>query len=232
MNEPSPVAGEAAAVKARNEALVAAEAAFDVATMMEFYAEDAILQAPAAPQIQGKSGIRDVMSQLFGGGVFKKFSAQASHIEVSATGDLAWDVGINRMVLPGDAGDFLDVGKYLFVWKKIDGPRPTRRKAASETTLVSLDVASALVAASDVLGASWPAISMTSFSAGVSWAIRSLSVSPSQRRPHQRPPYPGARRPMRLLAYSTAPAAPHPPQPVSTRSPRPAPDCDRLRSSR
>ena len=121
MNQPSAAADEAAAVRARNQALIAAEAAFDVASMMEFYAEDAILQAPAAPQIKGKPGIHDVMSQLFGGGVFKGFSAQSSHIEVSAAGDLAWDVGINRMVLPGEAGDLLDVGKYLFVWKKIDG---------------------------------------------------------------------------------------------------------------
>lgn len=121
MNRPSSEADEAAAVKARNQALVAAEAAFDVAAMMEFYAEDAVLQAPAAAQIQGKAGIRDVMSQLFGGTVFKDFSAQSSHIEVSAAGDLAWDIGVNRMVFPGDTGDLLDIGKYLFVWKKIDG---------------------------------------------------------------------------------------------------------------
>ena len=119
MNQPSPVADEVAAVRARNEDLVAAEVACDVGAMIDFWADDAILQPPGAPQIQGKSGIRDFLAQLFG--VVKKWSAEGSHIEVSATGDLAWDVGINRMVLPGDAGDLLDVGKYLFVWKKIDG---------------------------------------------------------------------------------------------------------------
>ena len=44
-----------------------------------------------------------------------------SHLEVSSADDLAYEYGINRMVLAGPDGDLLDVGKYLAVWKKIDG---------------------------------------------------------------------------------------------------------------
>ena len=45
----------------------------------------------------------------------------SSHVEMSAGGDLAYEYGVNRMVLAGEDGDLLDVGKYLAIWKKIDG---------------------------------------------------------------------------------------------------------------
>ena len=40
---------------------------------------------------------------------------------MSASGDLAYVYGVNRTVLAGPEGDLLDMGKYLAVWKKIDG---------------------------------------------------------------------------------------------------------------
>ena len=107
-------------VRARSEAVVAAEAAFDVDAAIEFWAEDAILQPAGGPQLQGKSDILDLYRQYFESGMIKDFSGKATHIEVSSSGDLAYEFGVNRMVLAGDEGDLLDTGKYLLVWKKID----------------------------------------------------------------------------------------------------------------
>lgn len=34
---------------------------------------------------------------------------------------MAYEYGVNRMIFTGPEGDLLDVGKYLAIWKKIDG---------------------------------------------------------------------------------------------------------------
>ena len=115
------VAAETEAVRARSAGVVAAEAAFDVAAALAFWAEDAIVQGAGTPQIQGKDAIGDLYGQYFESGMLKEFSGETSYLEVSAAGDLAYEYGVNRFVLAGPEGDLLDIGKYLVVWKKIDG---------------------------------------------------------------------------------------------------------------
>jgi ketosteroid isomerase-like protein len=46
---------------------------------------------------------------------------KASQITMSASGDLAFEVGVNHMTFGGPKGDMLDPGKYLTVWKKTNG---------------------------------------------------------------------------------------------------------------
>jgi len=118
VNDSNPTS-EVSAVRARSEAVVAAEAAFDIPTAMSFWADDAIVQPAGMPQIKGKEGIQELYGQFFGSGMVREFSGVASHIGVS--GELAYEYGINRMVLAGDGGDLLDMGKYLLVWRKIGG---------------------------------------------------------------------------------------------------------------
>ncbi len=100
---------------------MAAEAAQDVDAAIAFWAEDAIVQPAGAPQIRGLEAIAGLYRQLFESGQLKEFSGTTSHLTVSQGGDLAYEYGINRMVLAGPEGDLLDVGKYLLVWKKVDG---------------------------------------------------------------------------------------------------------------
>jgi ketosteroid isomerase-like protein len=115
------VAAETEAVRTRSERVVAAEAAQNVPEALAFWAEDAIVQPAGAPQIEGKEAVGDLYRQFFEGGQLKEFSGTTSHLEVSAAGDLAYEYGVNRMVLAGPEGDLLDMGKYLLVWKKING---------------------------------------------------------------------------------------------------------------
>ena len=44
-----------------------------------------------------------------------------SNTSVAQSGDLAYETGVNRMMFTTPQGDVLDVGKYLAVWKKVDG---------------------------------------------------------------------------------------------------------------
>lgn len=115
------VAAETAAVRARGQAIAAAEAAQDIEGALAFWAQDAIAQPAGAPQVQGLDAIRALYNSFFGTGQLKEFEGTTSHLEVSQGGDLAYEYGVNRVVLAGPTGDLLDVGKYLVVWKKIDG---------------------------------------------------------------------------------------------------------------
>ena len=112
---------ERAALQARSEAVVAAESAMDIEAALTYWAEDAIVQPAGAPQMEGKEAIGALYQEYFGSGLLKEFSGEATNIEVSESGDLAYETGVNRMVLNGPEGDLLDVGKYLAVWEKIDG---------------------------------------------------------------------------------------------------------------
>jgi ketosteroid isomerase-like protein len=115
------VTAETEAVRARSDGIAGAEGALDVEGALAFYAEDAIVQPDRAPQIRGHEAIAGMYRQFFEGSPLKEFSVKASHLTVSQGGDLAYEYGVNRAVLAGPEGDVVDVGKYLLVWKKIDG---------------------------------------------------------------------------------------------------------------
>jgi uncharacterized protein (TIGR02246 family) len=115
------LAVEIDAIRARSAAIVAAEVAQDASLSTSFYAPDAISQPAGSPQLQGRDAIHELYGHFFGGGMLKDFEGITTHVEVAASGDLAWEYGINRMVLNGPDGDLLDVGKYLAVWKKMEG---------------------------------------------------------------------------------------------------------------
>lgn len=116
------LSSELEAVRFRSEGIVAAEIAQDVDKALSFYTEDAVVQPPAAPQVQGKAAIGKLYREFgFGTGKIKEFEGIQTHLEVSTGGDLAFEYGINRMLLGGPEGNLLDVGKYLCVWKKVRG---------------------------------------------------------------------------------------------------------------
>ena len=86
---PSPdLAAEKAALHARMEGVVAAEAAFNVPEVLTYWAEGAIMQPAGSPQIEGKDAIRELLSQYFESGLVREFSGSSSHMELSAGGDL------------------------------------------------------------------------------------------------------------------------------------------------
>jgi len=106
-------------VRTRSRELVAAEVAQDTDAALAFWAEDAVAQPAGTPQVKGLDAIRALYDGFFS--QIKHFESTPSHLEVSQGGDLAYEYGVNRIVLSSPEGDLLDLGKYLVVWKKIEG---------------------------------------------------------------------------------------------------------------
>jgi len=51
----------------------------------------------------------------------KSFESTTTHLEMSESGDVAWEYGVNRIVYTSPDGALLDLQKYLATWRKIDG---------------------------------------------------------------------------------------------------------------
>jgi len=115
------VAAEENVVRARSEGISAAEAAKNVDKALTFWAPDAVVQPAGAPQIQGHDALLKLYRQVFDSSGLKTFSGKSSGVVVAASGDLAYETGVNRMTFATPKGDVLDVGKYLAVWRKTNG---------------------------------------------------------------------------------------------------------------
>ncbi len=109
-----------ASLKARSEGLQAAETAMDVARIMPFWAKDAVIQGNGQPAMQGNEAIRDGYIGFFKSGVKVLQGTPVSLVE-SRDHSMAYEVGNNHMVIATPNGDMEDNGKYLLVWRKIEG---------------------------------------------------------------------------------------------------------------
>jgi uncharacterized protein (TIGR02246 family) len=114
------IAVEQRAIREAGKAWLAAEIAKDIATIVSFYAEDAIEMASNTPPIQGRDAIRQwYESWLAPAGVAMTFETQ--EVVVAPSGDLAYERGTYRFTQDSPRGSTEDVGKYLTIWKKVDG---------------------------------------------------------------------------------------------------------------
>lgn len=108
-----------AEVKARSEAVAAAEEAGDYQTALTFFAPDVVVQMADAPQFQGLDPLLEVYETALAATV--EFEGMTTDIVAAASGDLAYEYGINRFVFETPEGSLEVLGKYLSVWKKIEG---------------------------------------------------------------------------------------------------------------
>ena len=92
-------------------------AASDVQGTVSYYSDDASVLPPNAPIATGKQAIHAVWVSLLGPGV--SLSWQASKVEVSRSGDLAYAMGVYQATMKDSQGKpVADHGKYVEVWKK------------------------------------------------------------------------------------------------------------------
>ena len=110
-----------AALHARSDSLQAAESAKNRDLAITFWAPDAIIQGAGSPQVEGREKISALYKVYFEGIGLKSMEGKPTHITVSQSGDLAYEIGVNRFTFSSPKGDLLDVGKYLLVWKKTNG---------------------------------------------------------------------------------------------------------------
>ena len=118
--EPGPTLEDIEAeVRVRSEALVAAEMAGEYQTAVTFFTPDVVVQAANVPQIQGRDPLLEVCETVLA--TTAEFEGTTTDIVPTASGELAYEYGINRFVFETPDGPVEDLGKYLAVWKKIEG---------------------------------------------------------------------------------------------------------------
>ncbi|HXN98085.1 MAG TPA: SgcJ/EcaC family oxidoreductase [Candidatus Acidoferrales bacterium] len=94
-----------------------AAAAKDVDATVSYYSDDASLLGPNAPIASDKQGIRAAWASLLG--TDTSLTWQASKVEVSRSGDLAYVQGVYQMTSKDARGKpTSDTGKFVEVWKK------------------------------------------------------------------------------------------------------------------
>jgi ketosteroid isomerase-like protein len=123
------LAAESQAVRQRDMDFSKAASDGDMAAIDAFYTTDAMFMMDNEPSAVGAQAVHGAFSQMLampGFGV----SWVPDHVEVSQSGDMAVSTGHYTMQLQGPTGPMEDKGKYLTVWKKVDG-----------TWLVSHDIA-------------------------------------------------------------------------------------------
>jgi uncharacterized protein (TIGR02246 family) len=100
----------------------AAVKARDVDKLLGFFASDAVTMDANAPITVGYEAIRvPIESWLADEAVSRTFVSTLDAIEVSACGDLAYTRGTHRFSLTTPTGLAEQVGKWVTVYKKIDG---------------------------------------------------------------------------------------------------------------
>ena len=108
-----------AEIRARSQAVVAAEIREDLEAVMPFYADSAVIHMEGAPAIRGHTAIRRVYADFFGAPMtFDR--AFTTYIRVARSGDLAYETGVNHFTITAAGQRTPSTGKYLAVW----GRRP------------------------------------------------------------------------------------------------------------
>ncbi len=105
-------------IDALNVKWVAAFKAKDIATIESLLAPNALLLSPGAPAVQGAKAVAETWR---GWSELKGVELTFGALRVEASGDMAWDYGTYSFAFDGDKGRVTDKGKYIVVWKKIDG---------------------------------------------------------------------------------------------------------------
>ncbi len=110
------VAGEPRAhIEEATAKFVAAFNAGDAATVASLYSEDAAVFPPGGERIDGRAAIQ----AFWQGAVDSGMKIDDIHaVEVHAGNDIAGDVGVLVLSIPGDSGPTKVTGKYIVIWKR------------------------------------------------------------------------------------------------------------------
>ena len=101
-----------------DETLVKFVAAFnagDGATVASFYTENAALFPPGAARINGRSAIQT----FWQGAIDSGMTIDDLHaVEVDSRGEIAGEIGIFVLSVPGESGQTKIPGQYIVIWKR------------------------------------------------------------------------------------------------------------------
>ncbi len=94
---------------------VAAYNAGDAATVASFYTENAVLLTPGGERVDGRAAIQ----AFWQGAIDSGMKIDDLHaVEVEARGNMAGEMGVFTLIVPGDAGPTKVGGKYIVIWMR------------------------------------------------------------------------------------------------------------------
>lgn len=108
------------AIRETNEQWLALIRDHDAAAVSRLYAADGAMMAPGAPIALGQPALEKAwggLMQMPGFGL----TFEADQIVVASGGDMALDRGTYQLSLDGPEGATKDIGKYVVVWRNVDG---------------------------------------------------------------------------------------------------------------
>jgi len=114
-------AAEVTAVRKRYSDWVQAEKRRDLEAAMSFLAPDAVVQGGDAPAIKGIEAARVLWKEIFSIPYTDMVDIEPRTVVVAKSGDMAYDAGNFKIIIPGEHGSTEVRAKSLVVWQKIDG---------------------------------------------------------------------------------------------------------------
>ena len=112
MPKPTTATGIRADIVAANEKFVAAFSRGDEAAIASLYGKDGQVLPPHNQAISGKEAIQAFWKSVMNMGIK---AAKLETLEVDNYGDTASELG--KYSLQGEAGQEVDTGKYIVIWK-------------------------------------------------------------------------------------------------------------------
>ena len=114
-------AEEVTVVRKRYSDWLQAEKRRDLDAAISFLAPDAVVQGGDAPAVKGLEGARALWTQIFSIPYTDMLDTEPRTVVVSQSGDMAYDVGNFKIILPGPNGATGVRAKSLVVWQKREG---------------------------------------------------------------------------------------------------------------
>ena len=108
------------AIRKTNERWLALIRDHDAAAVSKLYASDGAMMAPGAPIAQGQPALEKAWGGLMATPGFG-LTFKADKIAIASGCDMALDQGTYLLTLTGPNGPVKDVGKYVVVWRNVDG---------------------------------------------------------------------------------------------------------------
>ena len=116
---PDTTAEDSQAIKAASKQWVDAFNRGDAAAVAAHYTEDARRLPPNSPMIVGRESIQSIIQAAIDAGAG---DLQATMMELSVNGDMAYEVGKYTLTVQPEEGEaFSDNGKYVEIWKRVNG---------------------------------------------------------------------------------------------------------------
>lgn len=107
-------------IRKTNERWLALIRDHDAAGVSRLYTSDGAMMAPGAPIAQSQPALEKAWSGLMKTPGFG-LTFKADQIVVASGGDMALDRGTYELSVGGPNGPTKDIGKYVVVWRNIDG---------------------------------------------------------------------------------------------------------------